>query len=228
MLIDLSLPIREGQALAKGHPPVERVPIDTHERDGKSNTKLSFSIHTAGTHVDAPWHFFPDRATVDEIPLEQMMGEGVRFDLRHRGEGESVTAEDLRAQAERLGVSVRGKVALLNTGWSDRWYSSQRYYGHGPYLSLEAAQWLVSQGIRWVGLDMPPGKDGGGAGTPYPGGSRDLHLTFLGNDIPIVENLTNLDRLPQSGFTVIAFPVKVYRGDGAPARVVAVVGEETR
>ncbi|MBI4505179.1 MAG: cyclase family protein [Chloroflexi bacterium] len=220
-IIDLSQPIREGLAVGQNQPPVEIIPIETNTQ-GMRNTKLIFSIHAAGTHIDAPWHIVPDGITVDEIPLDQMMGDAVRFDCRSTTAGEAIPAEELRGQLDHMGVDLEGKIVVISTGWSDRWYHSDHYYGHGPYLSREAAQWLASQHIKVVCLDFPPA---GGTGGPDPALNRDVHLAFLGNDIPIIENLVGLDRLPAFGFTIIAFPLKVYRGNGAPARVVALVSE---
>lgn len=219
MLVDLTMTITTDMTPVTGHPPVEFRPIDTHEKNNKSNTWMAFSIHSCGTHLDAPYHFYANGMTVDEIPLEKLIGPGVRLDVRHRGiPGAAVTVEDLKGAAEAAGGSLRDHIVILHSGWGSR-YRQPDYYGNNPYVATDAARWLVEQGIRIVGLDMPSGR---GAGGPLEKGtSRETHGTFLGAGVFMLENLTNLEALPLSGFEVMVFPLKIYRGDGAPARVVA-------
>jgi len=219
MLVDLTVTITTDMTPVTGHPPVEFRAIDTHEQNNKSNTWMAFSIHSCGTHLDAPYHFYADGLTIDQIPVERFIGPGVRFDLRHRGiPGAAVTVEDLEKAAEIAGESLRDRIVILHTGWGSH-YCRPDYYGNNPYLATEGARWLVEQGIRIVGLDMPSGK---GAGGPMEKGtSRETHGTFLGAGVLMLENLTNLESLPLKGFEVMVFPLKILRGDGAPARVLA-------
>lgn len=204
-----------------GHKRVEIAPIDTHEKDGKSNTWLAFSIHSAGTHIDAPYHFLPERRTIDEMPLDLFMGPGVKIDLTDKCKPLSaITAEDLSRKSKGLEELLPGSIVFLATGWSDAMYWEADYYFKNPHLTRESALWLVEKKVKMVGLDAPPGRR---ENPPQGMDSATVHRTFLSNDVMIAENLMNLITLPASGFQVIALPCKVHRGDGAPARVIAIL-----
>ena len=95
-------------------------PFRVHEIHGRSNTKISMPIHV-GTHIDVPYHFVPDGITVDELPLEKVMGKAVRLDLRQRAkENTAVTADDVRSVVNTHKIDLKGKIALLQTGWAEK------------------------------------------------------------------------------------------------------------
>jgi kynurenine formamidase len=192
MIIDLSLPIGEDTPRYPGDPEISIRLWAVMDRDGYYMNVLKMGEHS-GTHVDAPAHFLPEGKTVDEMPLESFMGEGIVVDLRGR-EGE-VLLEELPE------VDVGGRIVLLLTG--------------GRGLSPEVAQFLVDEGVRAVGTD----------GMSI--GDEIVHRIFLGNEVPIFENLVNLDLLIGLEFTFIGFPLKIEGGSGSPVRAVAIVhGEE--
>ncbi len=224
-IIDLSFPYQQGFAVVPNHPSVTLTPIDTHEKDGKSNTLFSISIHS-GTHIDCPYHFFPDGISIDEVPLERFIRPGINLGLVHLGSPNTpISSDDLEKAAERYEDQLDGAIVLLHTGWSQKMYHLPNYYGDNPYLTLDSCEWLVKHKVNLVGLDMPPGPKAG-RGFKGKGCSSDIHRALLGGNVLIGENLINLDQLPASGFRVSALPIKIYKGDGAPARIIALFNEE--
>lgn len=183
-----------------------------------------------GTHLDAPVHFAEGRRSVDEIPVEQLVGPGVVVDVRaacaadrdHR-----VSVAELEAWEVRHGRIPDGAIVLLNTGFARFWPDRERYMGtaergpeavaklHFPGLAPEAARWLVERrAIRAVGLDTPSIDHG-------PSRGFEAHRVLSEANVPALENVAHLDQLPARGFEVIALPMKIRGGSGGPLRVVA-------
>jgi len=185
-----------------------------------------------GTHVDAPVHFAKGMSAVDELPLARFVAEGVRVDVAAacaRDRDHAVGVADLQAFEAAHGRIPRGAIVLLHTGFARRWPDRARYLGHPgrgpeaaealhfPGLSAEAAAWLVdARGVAAVGIDTA---------SIDPGPSRDFgaHRALGARDVPAFENLANLDALPPRGFTVIALPMPIAGGSGAPLRAIALV-----
>lgn len=220
-IIDLTIPLAAGV----GHPMFRKVqvaPYHVHEIHRRSNADLSLAIHTA-THIDAPYHFFPDGTTIDRLPLEHFIGEGVLFRLegvaqaRHR-----FTVADLRANARGNGSNLKGKIAVVATGWSNRAFSDEpRYFRDSPTLSPDAARWLADAEVKAVVLDSATD-----AAEPVPVADQacPVHRTFLGGFIPIIENCIDLVKIPDGHrFTLYAIPLKIQGESGAPARVFALI-----
>jgi kynurenine formamidase len=185
-----------------------------------------------GTHLDAPVHFAAGKHAVDGIPLDQLIGPAVVMDVVAKCEANAdylVTVADLAAFERRHGPVASGSILLIRTGFSTRWPDAARYLGtaergpaavpklHFPGLHPDAARWLVAnRAIKAVGIDT--------ASLDY-GQSTDYqaHRILYERDIPGLENLTNLDRLPATGAYVAALPMKIAGGSGAPLRAVAIV-----
>lgn len=221
-IIDLSFHFKQGFSVVPGHPEVSMKPITTHKDDGKSNTYFCTSTH-AGTHIDPPYHFLPDHLTIDDLPLERFFRRGIKLDLSHLGEpGSEITSNELEKASQIVKEPFKGKIVLLHTGWSKKMYHLSSYYGDNPHLTLDGCDWLVHHKVNIVGLDTPPPQKKVGQEHSWKKTSADIHLSLLKGDVLIAENLVNLDLLPISGFHIAAFPIKLYRGDGAPARVVAI------
>jgi kynurenine formamidase len=187
-----------------------------------------------GTHIDAPIHFFQDGETVDQIPLSRLIGEGVCVDVSRQCAADRdylVTVEDLRRWEQAHESSIEGKIILIRTGFARHWPNRAEYLGttaagraavsqlHFPGLDPSAATWLaVQRRIKAVGVDT--------ASIDH-GPSRDFgaHVNLFRHNIPALENLTELDKLPPNGFQVFALPMKIAGGSGGPCRVVAMIGE---
>ena len=184
-----------------------------------------------GTHLDAPVHFAQGHQSVDQIPLERFFGPAVVVDVRQQSEGSAdyqVTVNDLAHAEAELGAMTRDSIVLLRTGFSSRWPDAARYLGtaergeaavpklHFPGLHPEAAKWLVAKGVRAVGIDT--------ASIDYGQSTLfESHRILYAADLPAFENLTSLDRLPTRGAFIVALPMKIAGGTGAPLRAVAIL-----
>lgn len=185
-----------------------------------------------GTHVDAPRHFAAGRWTVDEIPLERLLGPAVLVDVSSQAARDAdyqVSTTDLQEWEREHGAIPAGSMLLVHTGYAARWPDAVRYLGtarrgpdavadlHFPGLHPDAARWLVAErrlnaiGIDTASIDF-------GQSTAF-----ESHRVLFEQNIPAFENLVALDRLPPTGSVVIALPMKITRGSGGPLRAVAIL-----
>jgi len=185
-----------------------------------------------GTHLDAPIHFDSAGRTVEAVPLSQLVAPAVVIDVRNQAQADPdyrLTAEDVRAFERANGEIRPGTIVLLRTGWSLRWPDRKTYLGddtpgdasnlHFPSYGEDAARLLVEErGVAVLGVDV--------ASIDY-GASKDfiVHRIAAARQVPGLENLTNLDRLPPRGATVFALPMKIEGGSGGPLRAVALVSK---
>ena len=185
-----------------------------------------------GTHIDAPNHFAYERKTVDEIPLGQLNGNAVVIDVSEKAlknRDYQVSIEDFTSWEHKHGKIKEGSIILLNTGYGQYWPDKEKYMGtsekgadavaklHFPGLGPEAAEWLVNnRSINAIGLDTPS--------IDY-GQSQYFrsHQILFEQNIPAFENVANIDKLPPKGAYVIALPMKIRGGSGAPLRIIAIV-----
>ena len=198
----------------------------TYRKDGFFARNLSMPEHF-GTHMDAPIHFDPKGETVDRIAVEKFLAPAVVIDVRAAARSNAdyrVTAQDVENWIKSHGAIPSGAVVFFQTGWAARWPSQKRYMNadakgvlHFPGLSLEAARYLLKN-AQPVGIGIDTGS------IDY-GPSKDFlvhHLTMSAG-LYHLENVANLDQLPATGSSVIALPLKLGGGSGAPARVLAFV-----
>ncbi len=219
-VVDLSVALGGPQVtVLAGAPQIVMEPVHTYAKHGRSNTKLSYNVHT-GTHVDCPRHYYPEGTSIDEMPLEKYMGRGIRLDLRQVArERTPITVEQVLA-ALPSGADVKDAILVFNTGWIDRAGGKPDFYFDNPYLASETAEWLLRNGVKAIALDTSVDE---APATPARPADSPIHRILLGGGVMIIENLVNLEQLPPTGFTLMALPVKLYRGDGAPARAVALI-----
>ena len=218
-LIDLTLTLgSERISLVPGLVGVETEPIQTHATHARSNQKLCLATHI-GTHVDAPFHFVDGATTVENMPLEKYAGPAILLDLRSAAKGqEALTISEL-TQSGANPESVKDQIVVLFTGWAEAESGGPRFYGHGPYLGTDSAGYLADFGANAVAVDFPIDKH---PDTPlstikdFP-----VHRLLLGQNIPLIENLINLDKLVGKKFELWALPLKLKGGDGAATRAVA-------
>lgn len=207
-------------ALVPGHPSVEYDEFHNHEEHGRTNATLSFSIHSF-THIDPPYHFVKDGKTIDEVALERLMAPGYVLDLREAStEGKPILPSDLPELEPGI---LAGRIVILRTGWGEKAFERPDYYTSGPYLSEELAKFFVAEDILAVGLENPPDYFEPGS-SPCPGDAP-VHRTLLGNEVLLIENLTNLGMITTPDPYIMALPIKLYKGCGGPARVIALEGE---
>lgn len=206
--IDLTQPIHAGMPVYPGDPPVVVRPRVTHETHGYAASWLEFGTHS-GTHIDVPFHFSDEGATLDAYPLARFFGPGVVLDLRSAGRELDEAA--VRAAAAAAGDLRPGDFAVLWTGW-DAHFGGDLMVEH-PYLTPTAAQALVDAGVTLVATDalnVDPS-----TGEDFP-----VHPILLQADALIVENLRGLDALGAGRARFAFVPLALTGVDGAPVRAV--------
>ena len=191
-----------------------------------------FTSEHGGTHLDAPIHFAQGRQTADQIPLERLIGPALVIDVTdqtNRNADYQVTTDDFARFEREHGAIAADAIVLLRTGFSRRWPDAVRYLGtatrgedgvkqlHFPGLHPDAAKWLVAnRQIGAIGIDT--------ASIDYgPSTAFESHRTLYERNVPAFENLTALERLPATGAYVIALPMKIGGGSGAPLRAIALL-----
>jgi kynurenine formamidase len=191
-----------------------------------------FTSEHGGTHIDAPIHFAQGRQTVDAISLDRLIGPAVVIDVTAQSDANAdyqVTTEDFARFEREHGAIPDDSIVLIRTGFSRRWPDAARYLGtatrgeegakqlHFPGLHPDAARWIVAdRRIGAIGIDT--------ASIDYGQSSLfESHRILYERDVPAFENLAALERLPVSGAYVIALPMKIGGGSGAPLRAVAIV-----
>ena len=182
-----------------------------------------------GTHIDAPYHFAQGGETVAAIPIERLKGPAVVIDVADKAARDpdyTLQPADVTAWEAQHGPIAEGAIVLLRTGWSSRWPNKRAYLGddtpgdashlHFPSYGPEAARLLVERGAVVLGVDT--------ASVDH-GPSKDflVHRVLGAANVVGIENLTNLEAVPVTGAWVLALPMKIANGTGAPARVVALV-----
>lgn len=186
-----------------------------------------------GTHLDAPIHFAEGKNTIDRIPLERLIAPAVVIDVADRAAANAdyrLTAGDVRDWESRHGTIAAGTIVLLRTGWGKRWPDRKSYFGddtpgatdklHFPSYGEDAVRLLVEQRrVAAIGVDT--------ASIDY-GQSHDfiVHRIANGADVPGLENVANLERLPARGALLMALPMKIAGGSGGPVRIVAAIGRQ--
>jgi len=239
--VDLSHPLDQRTRVYPGDPPFSCTPHLTVPNDGCSVHALALSSH-AGTHIDAPSHFFDRLPTIDQLPISTFIRPAVVLDLSHKRSREPISWSDMSAlidasasEHQRRGqVGLEpGTAVLVFTGWS-RFWGMEQYFDH-PWIEREAAERLVAMGVTAFGSDtmspdqMPRAKSGvGGEGLPETGFG--VHEVVLGVGGIIAENLTNLDKLKdmqdglgaQEGAIMVSLvPLRIAGCDGSPVRAFA-------
>ena len=196
----------------------------------------AYSFATAehgGTHIDAPVHFAQGANHVDEIPLEQLIGDAVVIDVSGAVQADRdhrIAVADIEGWEAQHGAIPDASIVLFRTGFGQYWPDLEKYLGTAlrgeagaaalsfPGLDAAAAEWLLEhRRIKAVGIDT--------ASIDYGKSTHfETHVALMSNNVPAFENVANLDRLPATGVYVIALPVKIRGGSGGPLRIVARVG----
>lgn len=187
--------------------------------------KISTPEH-GGTHLDAPIHFAEGRRTVDEIPLDQLIAPAVKIDVSAKALANrdyAVTVADLTDWEAKNRRIPDGTIVLIQTGYGRFWGDRAKYMGiegetrHFPSLGVEAAEWLMkNRRIKAVGIDTASIDIGISQ-------NFETHVALNSQNVPAFENVANLEKLPVKGFHIMALPMKIKGGSGAPLRIVAFI-----
>ena len=216
LLIDLSHTIEDGLVTYKGLPaPVvcdylsREASKDIYEEGTEFQIGKIEMVSNTGTYIDCPFHRYEHGKDLSEVSLEAFTDlEGIVIRVPH-DKSKAITREHLQ------NYEVRNRAVLIHTGWNKHW-NTESYYENNPYLTQEAAEYLVSCNVKLVGIDSLNIDD-------TRGKSRPVHTALLGAEILIVEHLCNLELLPDDGFTFSAIPPK-FKGVGTfPVRAMAKV-----
>jgi kynurenine formamidase len=213
-LVDLSHLIEHGMTTYKGLPGPQicdywtRAHSAQHYDDGSSFQigRIDMVANT-GTYLDAPFHRFADGVDLGALKLERLASLP----------GLVVRSDEMAVDSDAFdGLDLAGKAVLVHTGW-DRHWRTDAYFGEHPYLTADAADWLVEQGAAIVGIDSCNIDN-------MHVRARPVHTRLLGAEIPIVEHMTGLGSLPDEGFRFSAVPPKVKGMGTFPVRAYAVLG----
>ena len=233
-IVDLTHPF---DASSVYWPTAENFKLET-DFDGTTDSGFYYSAYRysaaehGGTHLDAPVHFAKGKNTVDQIPLDQLTGEGIVIDVTRQCAANPdylVSVADIQNWEKQNGRIPAGAIILLRTGFGKFYPDRKKYLGtdergpaavaklHFPGLDPAAALWLTqNRPIKAIGLDTA--SIDRGQSTLF-----ESHRTLFDKNIPAFENVANLYELPVKGFTVIALPMKIKGGSGGPLRIIAML-----
>ena len=204
IIYDVTLPISSGLPVWPGDPPVI---IETTSGAGEPKvSRLSLSSHT-GTHVDAPAHFLPGALTVDRLPLKVLIGPAWLADIR----GESAIGA---AALQDAGIPTGTERLLVRTDNSHQPMRASHFDEDFVGITAEGAEWLLTRGVRLVGIDGPSIE-------PFISAGEPVHRALLAAEVILIEGLA-LARVPAGACQMLCLPLPVADGDGAPARVILI------
>jgi arylformamidase len=212
-VVDLSMELHPHIQVFSAYPHMAVLNWARHEVQGFAAEVIYLATHT-GTHVDAPYHFAPDGLRVDEVGLDRLVGEAVLIDLGEKPPLSIISAAEIETCLDRLPIRP-GHIVIIRTGWA-RMAGRVEYLTMNPGLSGEAAEYLIELGVASVGLDTPNLDQAQAKGYP-------AHKRLLSRGVPVIENLTNLERIGTSKFTFVGVPLKIRGASGSPIRAIAVV-----
>lgn len=236
-LVDLSMPVHRGMVtFPRIMPPTllmyeswqefaEGIGATRYGVDWLTASYLVIQSDHVGTHCDALKHVAgPDAPGPEGIPLEYCYSDGVVLDFRHKAFGEGISAAEIDEVLDRIGYRLKERdIVLIQTGAS-AYSTEQRYLTDHCGMTAEATRYLISRGVRLMGIDAvtfdPP---------VWAMFERkqfwEAHLVMKQEPYWHIENLTNLDQLPPYGFTLSVFPIKWVGTTAAPVRAVAIVDD---
>ena len=213
-----------------GYEPFAYEIFATIEDDGVLSGRFTMAEHT-GTHLDAPNHFVEGQIPMDQIPLDQLIVGAVVIDTRaevRENPDYVLTPDDIRGWEGTNGLIPRGTLVLMYTGWDERWSDFALYKNadeddklHFPGFSPEAAEMLTGErDVVGLGIDTL---------SVDPGLSEDFQVHHIshGRAKYHLENVANLGQLPATGARVIVAPIKIEDGTGGPARIFALVPDDS-
>lgn len=210
MIIDLTHTICPNTFVYPGTPAPAFSTTRTIIQHAAQETLLQMGSHT-GTHMDAPRHIFPSGSSLDQLPVSQFCGRAALIDVSYMAPGSVITADFLRSQNGYLRTA---DYALIYTGWEKKWDTPAFLEEEFPVLDEEAARYLVSCGLKGVGVDAI-GVD------PLSSSDFPVHKILLDGGLVIVENLCLKKLVGRRDIMFFALPLKYKGADGAPVRAIA-------
>ena len=212
-LLDLTLIISENIPTFPGSPQPSFVQDKNVKNDGYNSELLFLSSHT-GTHLDAPYHFQEKGEKIQEISLKRLVSSAILVKSRKKGD-QPITKTDIQKFEKKHGKIPSGSSIIFWTGWQKMLHDDS-YFIKNPGLSTTAAKYLVSKKTNLVGIDSPS--------IDFQASKQfSVHHIFSKNDILILENLANLEKIKSWKFQLVVLPLKLKNATGSPVRAVAVL-----
>lgn len=198
------------RTLSNGINGVEIETAKTIEKEGWNATTLHLYSHV-GTHMDAPLHFQVSEQSIDEIPVARFISRAWVLNLSKIAPSALIEPLDFATIEDKI---EKGDSILLRTDWSKK-FGTDAFRNQLPRISVDLAHWLGKKGVNILGVEPPSVADVNNLPEV-----TEIHTILMQNDIVIVEGLVNLDQITAEKVTLIAMPLKIKNGDGAPARVI--------
>lgn len=210
--IDLTLPISHNLPSFPGSPKPHFIPWSKIKTDEYNLELLFFSSHS-GTHLDAPYHFVEKGQKVHQISTTRLISNATLLRMP-KGPNQKITKNDVKRFEKKYGAIKNGSTLVFFTGWQKN-LEKEFYFKSNPGLDASCAEYLVSKKINLIGIDSPSIDVGNDA-------RFSVHKILLKNNVLILENLCNLEKIPRMHFRLIALPLKLKNATGSPARAVAI------
>jgi arylformamidase len=211
-LVDLTLTISSTIPTFPGSPNPQFILWSTLKEDGYNLELLFLSSHT-GTHLDAPYHFVKNGAKIHQIPLDRLLGDCILIKIK-KGKNQAITKNDLILFERKNGNIPKHSSVIFHTEWQKN-LNSDSYFINNPGLSESAARYLVSKEINLVGIDSPSID----LGTNH---TFSVHKILAKNNVLIIENLSNLNKISSKQFEFVILPLKLQDATGSPVRAIAI------
>lgn len=209
--IDLTLTISQSIPTFPGSPSPQFLSWSELKDDGYNLEMLFLSSHT-GTHLDAPFHFIKNGIKIHQIPLTRLIGKAILIKIK-KTNNMPITKSDITQFEKNNGTIPDNSSIFFYTKWQQN-LKKNYYFTENPGLGVSAAEYLATKKINLVGIDSPSidlGKDQ----------SFSVHHILSKNNILIVENLANLDKITSKKFNFTILPLKLKDATGSPVRAVA-------
>lgn len=215
-VVDLSYTLEENMPTWPTHARYGAIVYESYDFGAEAlHSMISLSEHS-GTHIDAPRHFIREGCPVDRLPVTAVMGRGVTVDATFVKPRAVLTLEDIKNFEAAHGEIKQGDIVMLRFGWDNKYRlqpDSKAFLEDWPGLSAQGAAYFVQKKVAAVGCDAL-------SLDAFDAEKSVCHDTLLGNDIPIIENICSLSKLPAFSY-VIGLPIKFKNGSGSPLRLIA-------
>lgn len=186
--------------------------------DISSQSNIIVMSDHAGTHIDAPKHFNPAGTSIEQMPLDVMVGNAVMQDFSFKNPGDTVTTDEVKERLDRSGVNPTDLTYILFQTGAAKLYDTDRYFSHYLEIHVDTVEWMLDQGILVFGVD---------ASTCDHAKDRKTHMLMRKRPCYHIENLANLEKLPQDRmFTLICAPLLLKGSSASPIRALALVEKD--
>lgn len=209
--IDLTLTISESIPSFPGSPKPKFIDWSNINEDGYNLELLFLSSHT-GTHIDAPYHFVKNGLKIHQIPLDRLVGNAILIKIL-KSKNTAITKSDITLFEKKNKKIPNSSSVFFFTGWQKN-LKKPNYFTENPGLDISASKYLSSKKINLVGIDSPSVDLGNNQ-------SFSTHHILSKNNILIVENLANLNKISRNEFIFTILPLKLKDATGSPVRALA-------